>query len=42
MRTISKAQRILAEQPQEAVSDALGIVAMAALIFAGFTVPAFL
>lgn len=42
MNTIIKAQKILAEAPGEALSDALGIVAVAMLIFGGFTIPAFL
>lgn len=42
MRTIMKAQKILTETPGEALSDALGMVAVALLIFGGFTVPAFL
>ena len=42
MRTLNKAQNILAECPREAIGDALGIAALALLIFAGFTVPAFL
>lgn len=41
MHTINKAQKILAEAPGEAISDALGIVVVAMLIFGGFTVPAF-
>ena len=42
MQTINKVQKIFAEAPGEALSDALGIVAVALLIFGGFTVPAFL
>ena len=42
MRTIEKAQAILAENPKGAMSDAIGLAAVAVLIFAGFVVPAFL
>ena len=41
MYTINKAQKIFAEAPGEAISDALGILVVAMLIFGGFTVPAF-
>lgn len=39
MRTIEKAHRILAHAPREAMNDALGLAAVAALIFAGFLAP---
>lgn len=42
MKTFTKAQRIMAECPREALGDAIGIAAMALLIFIGFTVPAFI
>ncbi|MEM0987678.1 MAG: hypothetical protein AAGK00_02270 [Pseudomonadota bacterium] len=42
MRTIEKAHRIIAACPREALSDAVGVIAMVALIFGGFTLPAFL
>ena len=42
MRTIAKAQRIVADSPREALGDALGMITVALLIFGGFTVPAFL
>lgn len=42
MATIIKARSILSIAPKEALSDALGLAAVAIMIFAGFLVPAFL
>ena len=42
MRTLEKAQTIFNLSPKEATSDALGLAAMALLIFGGFMIPAFL
>jgi hypothetical protein len=41
MATFQKARKFAAEAPREALTDALGFAALCALIFAGFTVPAF-
>ena len=41
MRTLEKAHTILNARPKEAMGDAIGLVAMAFLIFGGFLVPAF-
>ena len=41
MATLQKARRFAAQAPREALVDALGFAAVCALIFAGFTVPAF-
>jgi len=40
MRTIETARTILSTRPKEAMSDAVGLAAMALLIFAGFLAPA--
>ena len=42
MATILKARTLVAAAPREAMTDALGFAAICALIFAGFTLPAFL
>lgn len=42
MATFLRARQFAAEAPREAVADALGFAAVCALIFAGFTLPAFL
>ena len=42
MRTLEKAQTLFNLCPKEATGDALGLAAMALLIFGGFIVPAFL
>ena len=42
MATFLKARRFTAQAPREALADVLGFAAVCALIFAGFTVPAFL
>jgi len=42
MSTILKARKFAVEAPREALADMLGFAALCALIFAGFTVPAFL
>ena len=41
MATLQKARRFATQAPREALADALGFAAVCALIFAGFTVPAF-
>ena len=41
MRTIEKVQTILTEAPKEAMGDAIGLAAVAILIFTGFMAPAF-
>lgn len=41
MRTVRRAHAIVAAAPHEAVRDAIGVAVMAALIFAGFMLPAF-
>ena len=41
MRTIEKATKIWAHAPKEAMGDAIGLAAVAMLIFAGFLTPAF-
>lgn len=41
MRTIDRAAAILSIVPREAMRDAIGLAAMAFLIFGGFLVPAF-
>ncbi len=41
MRTIEKAQHIVATAPKDAMRDAVGLAAVALLIFAGFLAPAF-
>ena len=42
MSTVLKAQKFIRNAPREALADALGLGAFAVLVFAGFTVPAFL
>ncbi|MGF1446112.1 MAG: hypothetical protein ACFBRM_07900 [Pikeienuella sp.] len=42
MAALRTARRYLAAAPQEAAADALGLVAIAALVFAGFSLPALL
>ncbi|MEM7505103.1 MAG: hypothetical protein AAF415_00045 [Pseudomonadota bacterium] len=42
MITIRKARAFIKTAPAEALSDTLGLGAMCLMIFAGFTVPAFL
>ncbi len=42
MATLTKARQYAAQAPREALADALGFAAVCALIFAGFTLPAFL
>ena len=42
MRTLQRAQDIIATNPKEALGDAIGIAAVAILIFAGFLAPAFM
>lgn len=42
MRTIDRATAILTAAPREALRDAIGLAAMAFLIFGGFLVPAFI
>ncbi|MEM7059568.1 MAG: hypothetical protein AAF557_18440 [Pseudomonadota bacterium] len=41
MRTLQKAQRIVNQAPKEAMGDAIGLAAVAILIFTGFMAPAF-
>ncbi len=42
MSTLLKARKFAAEAPREALIDTLGFAGVCALIFAGFTLPAFL
>lgn len=42
MVMIVKARRFAADAPKEALADLLGFAGVCALIFAGFTLPAFL
>lgn len=42
MAMLLNARRYAAQAPREALVDALGFAGVCALIFAGFTVPAFL
>lgn len=42
MAALLKARQFAAHAPREALADVLGFAAVCALIFAGFTVPAFL
>ena len=42
MAIVLKARKFVAEAPREALADALGFAGLCALIFAGFTLPAFL
>lgn len=42
MRTIERAQSILATAPDEAVRDAAGLAVLALLVFSGFLLPAVL
>jgi hypothetical protein len=41
MSTLRLARKYAAEAPREALIDALGFAAVSAMIFAGFTLPAF-
>ena len=41
MAVLLKAREFAAEAPREALIDALGFAGLCALIFAGFTLPAF-
>ena len=41
MTTLLKARKFVADAPREALTDALGFAGLCALIFAGFTLPAF-
>jgi hypothetical protein len=41
MDTILKARKFAAEAPREALADMLGFAALCAMIFVGFTLPAF-
>ena len=41
MATIRKARTFVEAAPREALADALGFAGVCALIFAGFTLPAF-
>ena len=41
MTTLLKARQFAARAPREAFADLLGFAALCALIFVGFTVPAF-
>ena len=42
MTTLINARKYLQSAPAEALTDVLGLAALAVLIFAGFTLPAFL
>ena len=42
MAALTKARQYAADAPREALADAFGFAAVCALIFVGFTVPAFL
>ena len=42
MAMLLKARKFAVEAPREALIDALGFAGICALIFAGFTLPAFL
>ncbi len=42
MAMLLKARKFAVEAPREALVDALGFAGLCALIFAGFTLPAFL
>lgn len=42
MSAIRTARRCLAAAPREAMADLIGLVAMAGIIFAGFTLPGLL
>ncbi|MEM9140163.1 MAG: hypothetical protein AAGB15_10065 [Pseudomonadota bacterium] len=42
MKTISKAQDIVAKVPKEALQDAIGLAVFTLLMFTGFMAPAFL
>jgi hypothetical protein len=41
MAMLLKAREFAADAPREALTDALGFAGVCALIFAGFTLPAF-
>ena len=42
MQTLQRANDIITANPKEALGDAIGIAAVAILIFAGFLAPAFM
>ncbi|MFQ5567167.1 MAG: hypothetical protein ACE5EU_12505 [Paracoccaceae bacterium] len=42
MEMLLNARKFAADAPREALADALGFAGICGLIFAGFTVPAFL
>ena len=42
MQTLERASSIINAAPKEALGDAIGLAAVAILIFAGFLAPAFL
>jgi len=42
MATLLKARKFATDAPREALADALGFAGLCLLIFAGFTLPAFL
>ncbi len=42
MQTLERASSIINAAPKEALGDAIGLAAIAFLIFAGFLTPAFL
>lgn len=42
MKTINRAQTIIEATPREALADAIGLAAIALLIFGGFLAPALL
>ncbi|MDH3667989.1 MAG: hypothetical protein OEN23_13770 [Paracoccaceae bacterium] len=42
MPTLLKARKLAASAPREALIDAIGFAAVCALIFVGFTLPAFM
>ena len=42
MQTLERASKILSTSPKEALGDAIGLAAVAIMIFAGFLAPAFL
>ena len=41
MKTLERASSIITAAPKEALGDAIGMAAVAILIFAGFLTPAF-
>ena len=41
MHTLQRAQDIISSNPEEALGDAIGIAAIAIMIFTGFLMPAF-